>query len=523
LVILPPDYVSRLHAETDFDPTFKNAKLKVTAAVMFHRAKNATLNLHLRDPRGRDTFLDPNSMVLSSGNPEATIEIPISASLKWDAEHPNLYTLGAEVVVDGSVTHRLERKIGFRKVERRKNKLYVNGEEVKLRGVCRHDVHPLRGRSTTPEMDEKDAILLRDANVNFVRTSHYPPTESFLEACDQYGIYVEDESAVCFVDQAWSVSGSSESAPDFAARFMNQFAEMIERDRSHPSVIIWSLGNESRWGTNFKKERVYLQQEDPTRPVIFSFPESVPAGVNAFDIYSDHYPAFNGDLTSQGAPKLNDEYAHVSCYNTETLKRDPGVRNFWGYSLKRFWENCYAAEGCLGGAIWAGFDEVFLLPGSPAGYGEWGIVDGWRRKKPEYWLTKKAYSPVRIADSRIPNPGTGQPLEIHLKNWFNHTHFKELKIIWSVGTDSGEVNVDLAPGAQGTARFPARAWQDGDVLNVKFYRADGVLVDEHDVRVGHRRPPFPAVRGPAPKVFEDTGSITIQGSDFNVIFSKARG
>lgn len=524
LLILPPDYASRFHIETDFDSSFQDAKLRVTTAVMFHHAQAVTLNLHLRDPQGKDVFLDPGSMDLSSGNPEATIEIPISSPLKWDAEHPNLYTLSAEVVVDGSVTQKLARKIGYRKVERRQNRLYVNGDEVKLRGVCRHDVHPLRGRSTTPELDEKDAILLRDANVNFVRTSHYPSAESFLEACDRYGIYVEEEGAVCFVDQAWSVSGRSESAPEFTARFMNQFAEMIERDKSHPSVVIWSLGNESRWGANFEKERAYVKQEDPTRPVIFSFPETVPAGVGAYDIYSKHYPDFDADLTSKGVPKLNDEYAHVSCYNIETMKRDPGVRNFWGHSLKRFWENCYAAEGCLGGAIWAGIDEVFMLPESPVGYGEWGILDGWRRPKPEYWLTRKAYSPVRIASGWTANPGPGQPLEISVKNWFNHTNFKELKIIWSVGTDSGEINnLDLVPGAQGTVRFPGRAWHDGDVLNMKFYRAGGVLVDEHDLRIGERRPVFPAVKGPAPKVFEDPGSITVQGSEFHLTFSKGTG
>ena len=315
-------------------------------------------------------------------------------------------------MVRGATMERLEKRIGFRKVERRKNRLCVNGDAVKLRGVCRHDTNPLLGRVTTPEQDEKDAILLRDANVNFVRTSHYPPTETFLEACDHHGIYVEEESAVCFVHQEWSVTGGgSESAPEFTSRYMNQFAEMIERDRSHPAVILWSLGNESAWGSNFQKEHDYAKEEDPSRPIIFSYPQSVPKGEDCYDVFSEHYPNFDADLSSKDVPKLNDEYAHISCYNTDTLKRDPGVRDFYGLSLKRFWENCYTADGCLGGAIWAGFDEVFMLPGSPVGYGEWGIVDGWRRPKPEYWLAQKAYSPVRVPEGEIPNPpDEGQPL-----------------------------------------------------------------------------------------------------------------
>jgi len=524
LVVLPPDYVSRFQAETDFDSSYRNARLKLTAVVAFDGGQGATLNLHLRDPQGKDVLLNPSSIGLSSTSPEATIEIPVTSPWKWDAEHPNLYTLAAEVVVDGSNTQKLAKKIGFRKVERRKNRLYVNGEEVKLRGVCRHDTHPLRGRSTTPAMDEKDVILLRDANVNFVRTSHYPPTESFLEACDRYGVYVEEESAVCFIVQEWSTSTQRESAPEFTSRYMNQFAEMIERDRSHPSVIIWSLGNESHWGINFEKERAYVNQEDPTRPVIFSYPDTVPKGLNGYDIYSEHYPKFDGDLTSKEIPKLNDEYAHISCYNTETLKRDPGVRNFWGHGLKRFWENCYKADGCLGGAIWAGFEEVFMLPESPAGYGEWGIVDGWRRPKPEYWLTKKAYSPVRVHDGVISSPGAGRQLDIPVKNWFNHTNFSETKGIWTVGSDSGEIsNLNLVPGGQGTIRIPARAWHDGDVLNLKFYRSGGILVDEFNLPIGGQHKVFPSVKGPAPKITEDSQSIRVQGPDFSIAFDKQAG
>ena len=91
----------------------------------------------------------------------------------------------------------------------------------------------------------------------------------------------------------------TESNPDFTSRFLTQFAEMIERDQSHPSVILWSLGNESHWGSNFAKERQYAKAEDTSRPAIFCYPESVPANVDGYDIYSKHYPEFDGDLTSK--------------------------------------------------------------------------------------------------------------------------------------------------------------------------------------------------------------------------------
>jgi len=525
LVALPSTQATRLQLETDLDPAYSDATLQVTAAIAFHGAPRATLKLQLKDPDNHEVGLRPGSVDFTAEKTEARLDIPVPAPRKWDAEHPNLYTLEATVVVDGVAVETLERKIGFRKLEIRGNKLYVNGKEVKLRGACRHDVHPLRGRSTTPELDEREALLFRDANLNFVRTSHYPPSEKFLEACDRYGVYVEEETAVCFVDAEWNVSRlGSQSDPDFLSRYMTQFSEMIERDRSHPSVLMWSLGNESRWGTNIAKEYAYAKREDPSRPLIFSYPATVPSGTAGYDIWSEHYPKVDGDLKSPGVPKLNDEYGHVSCYNIETLKRDPGVRDFWGESIRRFWDNCFASEGCLGGAIWGSIDEVFMLPDSPVGYGEWGIVDGWRRPKPEYWLTKKAYSPIHISDSPVANPGPGKPLTLPIQNRFDHTDLNELAINWSVAPDSGTVtHFSLPPHGSGTLSIPARAWQNGDVLNLKFYRPGRILVDEFNLTLGKPAPVFPKVQGPAPAVIANTNTLRVAGPDFTITFSRQTG
>jgi beta-galactosidase/beta-glucuronidase len=525
LVALPENYLTRLQVETDFDPSYTDARLKVTAGMALHGAGSASVNLRLKDTQDREVPLQPSSISLNPGAPQGSLDLPLKAPQKWDAEHPSLYTLEASVVVGGSEVETVLKKVGFRKIAIQGNMLLVNGKEVKLRGGCRHDVHPLRGRTTTAELDERDVVLLRNANLNFIRTSHYPPTEKFLESCDRYGMYVEEETAVCFVNQSWSMdSTASQSDPRYTARYMNQFAEMMERDKSHPSVIIWSLGNESRWGSNFAKEYAYVKREDTTRPVIFSYPEQVPKGTPGYDIVSVHYPRVDGDLRSGGIPKLNDEYGHVACYNLATLKRDPGVRNFWGESLKRFWENCFTSAGCLGGAIWATIDEVFMLPDSPVGYGEWGIVDGWRRPKPEYWLTQKAYSPVRIVDAPVANPGAGQPLRIPVRNWFDHTDLSELAVVWSVGAESGKIeSLSVSPHAQGMLTIPARRWENGEILDLKFYRAGDILVDEYKLPVGRASRVFPAPRGPAPKVTADANSITVSGSDFTIVFSKATG
>jgi len=524
LFVVPADYVSRWHAETDLDSSYKNAVLRVRATAAFNSGQSASLHLRLRDPQGIAVPLEPSSMALSAEKPDGEVAIHVAAPQRWDSEHPNCYTLDSTLTIGGQQTQKHSIRIGFRKIEWRKNRLYVNGDAVKLRGVCRHDTHPLGGRSVTPEIDGQDALLLRDANVNFVRTSHYPPSEAFLDACDRVGIYVEEETAVCFIHQAWSIASPTESVPDFTVRFLAQFAEMIERDRSHPSVIMWSLGNESNWGSNFAQERQYAKAEDSSRPAIFCYPESVPANIDGYDVHSKHYPDFDRDLTSKDFPKLNDECTHIPCYNAETLMRDPGVRNYWGHFIKRFWENAYASDGCLGGAIWAGFDEVFFLPDSPVGYGQWGIVDGWRRPKPEFWLTKKAYSPVRITATEIPNPGAGQPVVISVMNWFNHTNLNELKVDCRVGSQAlHPLIMSAAPGAKGTMLVPGRNWLDDEILELQFHAADSVLIDEFHIRIGMRVVTFPGPQGPAPNVTEDTQSLTVQGADFHIVFSKATG
>jgi hypothetical protein len=524
LFAVPADYVNRFHVRTDFDSSFTDAVLCVTLEMAFERSRRARIELSLKNPEGDHVSIRPGSVDLSHQRPEATITIPVVRPAKWDSEHPHLYTLEATVKVNDLPAQTLSKRFGFRKVAVHGNRLFLNGDAVKLHGGCRHDVYPTRGRSTTPGLDEEDVRLLKGANFNFVRTSHYPPTESFLDFCDRQGLYIEEESAVCFVDEAFGSRVAAQDDPHYTAQFMNQFSEMIERDRDHPSVIIWSLGNESQWGSNFAKEYSYVKREDPSRPVIFSFPESVPQGVKAYDIFSKHYPTFNSDYSSASIPRLNDEFGHVSCYNQVTLRRDPGVRNYWGRSIKEFWQGMAAASGCLGGSIWASIDEVFMLPSSSVGYGEWGIIDGWRRPKPEYWLAQKAYSPAKLPDEYVKSPGSGNPLKIPIRNEFNHTNLSEITIQWSVGSERGEIgNLDVPPHASGWLALPGRAWRNGEKVHIRLIGPTHQLVDEYEIRVGRAQWIFPPAGGPAPKVVEDSRTIRVSGPSFEIVLSKASG
>ena len=531
VVALPPDHLTRLHVETDLDSEYCHATLKVTASCQLqHRA--GTVRLGLRDPQGKSVPITPAVIEISQDQPEASLAIEVATPQKWDAEHPNLYTLEAALVVEGGEVETLVKQVGFRKIEVAGNRLLVNGQKVKLRGVNRHDIYPTTGRTITPELAEQDVRTFRAANINFVRTSHYPPRSDFLDACDRLGMYVEDEIAVAFVYQ---FIRPTQNDPEFTPAYMNQFAEMIERDRSHPCVLMWSLANESYWGRNFQLEYEYAKQADPTRPVIFSYPITIPDGVRGCDIWSlhygdwDHNPASRTDNFSIGEawghdmPVLHDEYIHIPCYDFPEQMRDTAVREFWGESIKRFWESIFQTEGALGGAIWASIDEV-MVTSKPHWVAEWGIVDGWRRKKPEYWLTQKAYSPIRIAEEPLENPGEGKILPVAIRNWFDHTNLQEITIHWMVGSEMGIAqSPDIEPHTAGILEIASRNWQDGEIVNLKFYAPEERLVDEYNLRIGPEKQNIPSTQGPTPTISEDDHSFTISGEDFQVQFSKQTG
>jgi beta-galactosidase len=538
LLALPSDHLSYLHVETDLDAEYRNAVLRIDAGVNLCTARNADILFSLADKNGTRFRLDPRRIELTRENPAGRLNIPFEQPLLWDAEHPHLYVLTAEIKVGGKMVQKLVRRIGFRKVEIGGHKLLVNGRPVKLRGACRHDVHPLLGRRSTRDLDRRDALLAKEANFNFIRTSHYPPSRSFLEFCDEVGLYVEEEAAVCFVGThraaEYHEKSFSQDDPDFTDRYLDQLEEMVERDRNHPCVIIWSIGNENLYGANFQKEYDWVKRADPARPVMFSYPGKVPSGMVCSDILSMHYPSSEGELTQYGimakdfscgpVPVIFDEWAHVSCYNTPTLCEDPNVRNYWGESIKAFWDRTFESDG-VGGAIWGMIDEVFLLPDGPVGYGPWGIVDGWRRKKPEFWHTKKAYSPVRVLETEIKEFESGQPLRIPVYNRFDHANLDELEIRWSAGGRSRSMSgPDIPPHEKGKMMIPAQDWKAGGSVIIQFFQ-NGRFIDEELIRLGESEPNRGGVKSAAAELLVEEGEkgIRVSGANFAFVISRRTG
>ena len=560
LFALPETCLYDFYAETHLDAAYEDAVLKIGYSSPV--VGGAEVAYTLADPSGRRYPLAQSRFPLEEGG--NMNELPVKNPLKWDAEHPNLYTLTVTLSKDGKEIGRFDRRIGFRDVKIEKDRMLVNGMPVKLRGACRHDIHPTLGRTTTAELDSLDVILFKRSNMNFVRTSHYPPTERFLEYCDRYGIYVESETAVCFVDtyrQKNYAPGKTQDSAEFTPRYLSQCREMVKSFRSHPSILFWSIGNESVYGTNFQQCWDWVKATDKTRPVIFSYPGSVGEKEPVYDILSMHYQDVNGNLNQwnrsthgfqgEGIPALFDEWAHPACYTYATLQEDPNIREFWGHSIERMWSGLFDAPGGLGGAIWGYVDETFMLPepkvgtafwkefartakpedyqGKCVGYGEWGIVDVWRREKPEFWATKKAYSPVRLMTTEVASFLSGQRLLLPLYNCFDHTDLDEIKIRYTYkGLEKELPAPSIAPHQKGLLVIPAEAWEEGELLSICFYTATGELLDAEQVSLGSDYHVRLADSEASPVngvllVEETAGMMTIKGDGFEIPFSKETG
>ncbi len=555
LYALPKTHVYDFLIETHLDESYKDAVLQLRFNASIE--KEAEIKYTLTDPYGYNVPLKHDRFPLQK---ESLNKLPVTNPLKWDAEHPYLYTLNVSILQEGKEISSFERQIGFREVKVVGDKLLVNGLPVKLRGACRHDIHPELGRTTTAELDSLDVVLFKQSNMNFVRTSHYPPSENFLKYCDRFGIYVECETAVCFVDtyrQKNYAPGKSQDATDFKERYLTQYQEMVKSFYSHPSILFWSIGNESVYGENFQTTWDWSKANDKTRPVIFSYPGSVKKDDKIYDILSMHYQDVHGNVTQwgmatrgfqgHGMPALFDEWAHPACYTYATLQEDPNIREFWGQSLDMMWRGLFAAPGGLGGATWGYIDEIFMLPkpkagnawwkefaktakpadvqGDCVGYGEWGIVDIWRRPKPEFWATKKAYSPVKILTGQIKDFTANERLFIPVHNRFDHTNLKEIKITYTYKGIEKPINlISLEPHDKGLLLIPAEAWEEGEKIFLQMFTSENELIDADMIQLGNEKISLPQSQHKGNlSIDESADMITIKGNNFEIPFNKADG
>ncbi len=462
LFALPETNVASTDAVTLLDKNHENAVLRIHATVAYEgtQKSGAVAEYELTNEDGK--IVGRTRVKVGSKN-TADAVIKVKNARLWDPEQPYLYQLRTKLYVNGSAVQENVRRVGLRQVEIRGNKLTVNGRPVKLKGVNRHEVHPLRGRSLTPELCRRDAELFRAGNCNYIRTSHYPPSEEFLDACDELGLFVECESALTWIQHHASPIWKEWDYLDekFLPYMMRANADNIAANRHHPSVIVWSPGNESRWSPLWEKVTKAIKEWDSSRPVCFHDQctgDFNNAGSRA-DIANYHYPGINDLATfdTMSRPVLFGEYAHLSCYNRAELVTDPGVRAAYGKPLVQMYDAVYNADACIGGALWSGIDDIFhLSDGRISGYGPWGVIDGWRRTKPEYTAMKHAYAPVRIKDAKFSKDKDGKSLmTLTIENRYDFTDLSMTKIeVGREGEKTEPVTVRLAPRKTETFTMP---------------------------------------------------------------------
>ena len=374
----PNVHLSDIRVATGFDPDTGAGTVAATAVVDFggRPAPGWSVRFELHDPSGFRVGPDTDASVPHDGHSPATGSraddsgtgtplgpVPAGATgpgagARWDleraeawsAETPRLYTLAAELVdPGGSVSQSETQRVGLRRVEVRDRQLLVNGQPIRVFGVNRHDHHPDTGKVVTVEDMRDDLRLMRLHNIHAVRTSHYPSDDAFYALCDDLGFYVVDEANI--EGHAYEDSICDDAA--YRDAFVDRGARMVQRDRNHPSVILWSLGNETGYGANHDALAAWIREADPTRPLHYEPAINLrgwdEGGETATDIVCPMYPQIDairsyGEAGAGRRPLIMCEYSHA-------------MGNSNG-SLADYWDVIEATPGLQGGFLWEWKDQA---------------------------------------------------------------------------------------------------------------------------------------------------------------------
>ncbi|HEX8601904.1 MAG TPA: glycoside hydrolase family 2 TIM barrel-domain containing protein, partial [Pseudoduganella sp.] len=381
----------------------------------------------------------------------------------WSAETPNLYTLLVELVDgQGKVLSATSRRIGFRTVEIADGEVRVNGKRVMMRGVNRHEHDPVTYRVMSMETMRRDIELMKQANVNAVRTSHYPNDPRWYDLADEYGLYVMDEANIEsheYMEKGDRAPSAEERAkiqlgyqPHWRVAHVDRVSRMVERDKNHPSIIFWSLGNEAGTGPNFEAAAAWIRKADPTRLISY-LGHGTLNEVHMPNDYVDIYAPMYDDITKMidyaqdptfRQPMIQCEYAHA-------------MGNSLG-NLEDYWSTIRAHRKLQGGFIWDWVDQsVFARDAQGRQY--WasgfdlnpergdnsvigdGVVRGDRTPDPEYYELQKVYSPVVFEGS----PEKGR---ITVVNRYDFRGVEHLDFDWELLQDGRAVKTGRLDGVK---------------------------------------------------------------------------
>jgi len=554
LFATPETHVRDFFVRCDFDGEYRDAVLKLTAKVCNFGEKACqehALEGVLLDadgaPVGKQPLFTAALKALAGGEEQVLeLEAPVNSPRKWSSEDPYLYTFMVLLKMhSGETLEVVQCRFGFRKVEIRDAQLLVNGVSVLLKGANRHENDPWRGRAVTIERMIQDIEILKRFNFNTVRTSHYPDDPKWYELCDRYGIFLIDEANLEAHGMGYDLDKTLGNRPEWQAAHIDRHTALVERDKNHPSVIIWSMGNESGSGCNFEAGARKIRALDPTRPIHYERMNEVA------DIDSVMYPHVD-ELIAEGKkdspkPFIMCEYAHAM---------GNAVGNF-----KEYWDAIESHKRLIGGCIWEWADHgIFKYTNEePAEDGSrtwfWayggdfddqpndknfcmdGLVFPDRAIPPKMWEVKKVYQYVSIAPSDLASG------KVRVRNKHFFANLNRYGIRWSVSEDgrileegvlapldlpAGQETELTVPYASPSLRPGAEYW-----LRISFHLAEDTLWAQkgHEAAWEQMRLPLDAGKKRAIifgknlklKVEEDSTRVVVSGKSFAARFSKTHG
>ncbi len=454
----PPIHLWDYTVQTLLDTAYRDAVLRVETLVRNDSAQGTkgAVAVTLLDAAGQVIAGAEAPFAAAAGaEATATLETPVANPAKWSDETPHLYTL-LVVLKDaaGQVTQVERSRIGFRKVEIIDGQICVNGRPVVFRGVNRHEHDPDTGHTVAEDSMLQDLHLMKQHNINAVRTSHYPNHPRWYELCDELGIYLIDEADI----ESHGVWDRLARDPEWETAFMERVTRMVARDKNHPSILIWSLGNESGYGPNFVAAADWIHAHDPTRLVHYHPADNAPE----VDLLAPMYPSIErliamAEDATETRPIVMCEYAHA-------MGNSPG-------GLREYWDAIARYPRLQGGFIWDWVDQGIRQvtdTGEPwfAYGGDFGdvpndgtfclngVVDPDREPHPSLWEVKRVYAPVTFA---LVDAALGR---LCIRNHRSFAATDDLTFMWTVEAD-GEVlqsgvlpRLEVLPGGEAHVIVP---------------------------------------------------------------------
>jgi beta-galactosidase len=447
LIATPQNRIEDFTVKASLDAAFKNGEFSLAVDLKKYKDAAAPLSISTRIMDGAQVIFEDTKQASGKNVSFTTTVQNVKA---WSAEFPNLYRLEIELKSGNDVLQALSQNIGFRTVEIKNGNLLVNGRAITIRGANLHEHHELTGHVVDRATRVKDITIMKQNNINAIRTCHYPQDPVFYQLCNEYGIYVLDETNIESHGIGYDLDKTLANKPNWQAAHLYRTQNMVERDKNQPSVIIWSLGNEAGNGTNFYATYNWIKQNDPSRPVHY---ERAGKEFNT-DIVAYMYMTM--PEMEQYARKYHDrplilcEYSHVM---------GNSLGNFQDY-----WDLIYSHDIMQGGFIWEWLDEG-LKKKDANGKEYWayggdlepagtqndnnfcidGIVNPDRTPHPGLTELKKVYQPVYFKAADLT---TGS---IELINHYAFDDLSNLDLQWVLEANGKEVK----RGGIGTVVIPA--------------------------------------------------------------------